>query len=102
MRSIVILLVLATCVYAQHGHGTSAPPEKKAVYLDTGLGNVDHPVTAKNAEAQKYFNQGLAYLFAFNHEEGIASFQQAAELDPDMAMAYWGIALGLGANYNDP
>src|SRR4030095_2640858 len=58
--------------------------------------------TTKNPEAQKFFNQGLAYLFAFNHDEGIASFKHAAELDPDLAMAYWGIALGLGANYNDP
>jgi tetratricopeptide (TPR) repeat protein len=88
--------------FAQHGHGSHTPPEKKPVSLETGLGHVDHPVTTKSADAQKFFNQGLAYLYAFNHAEGVASFRQAAELDPDMAMAYWGMALGLGANYNDP
>ena len=106
MKAVIFIMLLAAFSYAQHsGHGASAvkeTTEKKAVWLDGGLGNVDHPVTTKNAEAQKYFNQGLAYLFAFNHEEGVKSFQHATELDPDLAMAYWGAALGLGANYNDP
>ncbi|MCA1589570.1 MAG: hypothetical protein LC730_00515 [Acidobacteria bacterium] len=99
---ILLILLLSTFVYGQHGHGTHNPPEKKAVWLDDGLGRVDHPVTTKSAEAQKFFNQGLAYLYAFNHEEGVNSFRHAAELDPEMAMAYWGMSLGLGANYNDP
>ena len=100
MKAIILILALATLVYAQHGHGTKSASEKQPVWLDTGLGNVEHPVTTKNAEAQKYFNQGLAYMFAFNHAEGINSFKHAAELDPELAMAYWGIALGLGSNYN--
>jgi tetratricopeptide (TPR) repeat protein len=102
MKVIVLILTIAAFSYAQHGHGTTAQPEKKDVWLETGLGSVDHPVSTKNAEAQTYFNQGLAYLFAFNHDEGVASFRHAAELDPDLAMAHWGMALGLGANYNDP
>lgn len=101
---LVILFVAALHVvtFAQHGHGSHKPAEKRVVWLDNGLGNVDHPVSTQNAEAQKFFNQGLAYLYAFNHAEGIASFQHAAELDPNLAMAYWGMSLGLGANYNDP
>ena len=102
MKTLFLILLLVSLGYAQHGHGTLTTPEKRAVWLDNGLGNVDHPVSTKNAEAQKFFNQGLAYLFAFNHDEGIASFKHALELDPNLAMAYWGIALGLGANYNDP
>jgi tetratricopeptide (TPR) repeat protein len=102
MKAIILMLVLVSFAYAQHGHAPNAATEKKAVWLDTGLGNVDHPVSTKNAEAQKYFNQGLAYLYAFNHDEGIASFKHASELDPNLAMAFWGMALGLGANYNDP
>ena len=98
----LIVIVSPLIVLGQHGHGTDMQPAKKVVWLDNGLGNVDHPVTTKNPEAQKFFNQGLAYLYAFNHAEGIASFRHAAELDPDMAMAYWGMSLGLGANYNDP
>ena len=104
MKAIIFIMLLAVFAHAQHSHGTGPAKEStdtRSVWLESGLGNVNHPVTTKNAEAQKYFNQGLAYLFAFNHEEGIKSFQHATELDPDLAMAYWGAALGLGANYND-
>lgn len=101
---ILIILIAWVVAPAQHGngHGTNGAHEKRTVWLDNGLGSIDHPVTTKSPEAQKFFNQGLAYLYAFNHDEGVASFRRAAELDPDMAMAYWGISLGLGANYNDP
>ena len=97
---ILFILFAFLSVQAQHGHGSHTSAEKKAVWLDDGLGGIDHPVTTKNAEAQKFFNQGLMYLYAFNHAEAINSFRHAAELDPDMAMAYWGVALGLGSNYN--
>jgi tetratricopeptide (TPR) repeat protein len=97
---IILLLAASSVVSAQHEHRPEARTDKKAVWLDNGLGNVDHPVTTKHPEAQKYFNQGLAYLYAFNHAEGIKSFRRAAELDPDMAMAQWGISLALGSNYN--
>ena len=67
-----------------------------------GLGSLHHPVTTTNAEAQKFFDQGLTLLYAFNHEEARRSFEQAARLDPKLAMAYWGIALAVGPNYNEP
>jgi tetratricopeptide (TPR) repeat protein len=67
---------------------------------DAGVGRVSHPVSTKNPQAQKFFNQGLAYVFAFNHQEAVRSFKRAAELDPKLAMAYWGVALALGSNYN--
>jgi tetratricopeptide (TPR) repeat protein len=74
--------------------------ETDAVVLDEGLGNINHPVSTQNAEAQKFFNQGLAYMYAFNHAEASKSFKRAAELDANLAMAYWGAALALGSNYN--
>ena len=52
--------------------------------------------------AQKYFDQGLAFTYGFNHDEAERSFEQAAQIDPNMAMADWGIALVLGPNYNLP
>ncbi|HEX7771312.1 MAG TPA: tetratricopeptide repeat protein, partial [Pyrinomonadaceae bacterium] len=70
--------------------------------LEAGLGDIHHPVTTNNPEAQKFFNQGLAYIYAFNHEEAVKSFKQAAQLDPQLAMAHWGIALAMGSNYNVP
>jgi len=100
MKALILILVLASISFAQHGHSTNNGTEKPIVWLEDGLGTIDHPVTTKNTEAQKYFNQGLAYMYAFNHAEGINSFKHAAELDPNLAMAFWGIALGLGSNYN--
>ncbi len=99
---ILFILAISSNVHAQNGHGSHGSNDKKVVWLDDGLGNIDHPVSTQNPEAQKFFNQGLAYLYAFNHAEGVASFKRAAELDTNLAMAFWGISLGLGANYNDP
>lgn len=98
MRAILIGLVLLipTAALAQHGHSS----KEQATALTAGLGQVNHPVTTRNLEAQKFFNQGLACIYGFNHEEAVRSFKRAAELDPSMAMAYWGIALSLGSNYN--
>ena len=87
---LVVLVLSATILNAQ-----SAP-------LLPGMGRHHHPITTKSAEAQKFFDQGLALLYGFNHEEAVRSFRRVAELDPDAAMAYWGIALGLGPNYNLP
>lgn len=68
--------------------------------LDPGLGTLHYAVSTQNAEAQKYFDQGLRYVYAFNHEAAVASFKHAAELDSDLAIAYWGEALALGPNIN--
>jgi pimeloyl-ACP methyl ester carboxylesterase/Flp pilus assembly protein TadD len=95
-----ILLLFPIVVLGQHGHAPAKEPAPAT--LVTGLGDINHPVTTNNPEAQKFFNQGLAYMYAFNHEEAIRSFKQAAQLDPQMAMAYWGVAIALGSNYNVP
>ena len=97
---LVILLLLPVTVYSQHGHAPAKEPPPAA--LATGLGDINHPVSTNNAEAQQFFNQGLAYMYAFNHEEAVRSFKQAAKLDPQLAMAYWGASLALGSNYNVP
>ncbi|MDO8433684.1 MAG: hypothetical protein Q7S58_14865 [Candidatus Binatus sp.] len=67
-----------------------------------GLGHLHHSVTTNSPLAQKYFDQGLTFIYAFNHDEAAGSFKEAAQRDPDMAMAYWGIALSLGPNINLP
>ena len=66
------------------------------------LGPFSRPVTTSSAEAQRYFDQGLAFLYGFNHDEAIRAFQRAAELDPGCAMAHWGIALANGPHINNP
>jgi tetratricopeptide (TPR) repeat protein len=65
------------------------------------IGDLHHTVSTKSADAQKYFNQGLTLVYGFNHSEAIRSFKEAARLDPDLAMAYWGQALALAPNIND-
>lgn len=68
--------------------------------LFEGMDIIDYPISTKNAEAQKYFNQGLAFAFGFNHAEAARSFYYAAKLDPQSAMCFWGYAYVLGPNYN--
>ncbi len=76
-----------------------APAEKPATLM-TGLGSLHHPVSTTKPEAQRFFDQGLSLVFAFNHDEAVRSFKRAAEIDPQMAMAWWGVALALGPNIN--
>ncbi|EMI18298.1 hypothetical protein RMSM_04778 [Rhodopirellula maiorica SM1] len=59
-------------------------------------------VTTDSAVAQRYFDQGLNLAYAFNHDEAIRSFQEAARHDPDCGMAWWGIALCNGPHINRP
>ena len=66
------------------------------------LGTLHHAVTTSSPEAQQYFDQGLRLVYAFNHDEANRAFKEAARLDPNCAMAYWGIAFTLGPNYNLP
>jgi tetratricopeptide (TPR) repeat protein len=92
------LLVFTLLLAAQQheGHGNAASPAT----LLPGLGRLHHPIATGNAEAQKFFDQGLTFIYAFNHDEAIRSFRRAAELDPTSPMPHWGIALALGPNIN--
>jgi tetratricopeptide (TPR) repeat protein len=67
----------------------------------SGLGKHHHTISTKSPEAQRFFDQGLTLVFAFNHEEAARSFRRAAELDPRSGMAFWGIALALGPCINN-
>src|SRR5216684_2966318 len=101
--TILCALVAALCLPGlaqEHEHAAAA--KGKAVTLMAGLGNWRHPVSTTNAQAQAFFDQGLRLIYAFNHDEAARSFQHAAELDPKLAMAYWGVAEAVGPNYNDP
>src|SRR5579863_7411440 len=80
----------------------SSHMQTHSVTLVAGLGDLHHPVSTHNPDAQKFFDQGLRFIYAFNHDEAARSFEHAAELDPKLAMAYWGVAEAVGPNYNDP
>jgi len=93
------LLLLSAPALAQHDAGHAGKIAHQPALIP-GLGKLHHPVTTTNAAAQKFFDQGLALVYAFMHEEAVRSFERAAELDPKLAMAHWGVALALGPNYN--
>lgn len=100
-------LALAGPVLAQHdAHG---PPPRatvadwaKGARLYDGLGSFHREITTASPEAQSYFDQGMRFVWAFNHDEATRSFARAAELDPKCASCFWGVALTLGPNYNMP
>jgi len=66
------------------------------------LGSYHRTVSTASPEAQLWFDRGLIWCYGFHHEESIKCFKQVAEIDPDCAMAYWGIAYASGPNYNKP
>jgi len=86
-------LAVATVAAADEGHGA---------HLMEGLDLHSHPVTTSSKEAQSFFDQGMTLAYGFNHGEATAFFRHAAELDPECAMCYWGVAYALGPNINAP
>ncbi len=110
-RVAVVAVLLTSPVLAQsqapsHQHykedvkaNVPAPTGELAPRLQN-LGPHTFPVTTLSRDAQLFMNQGLNLAFGFNHAEAGRSFREAARLDPDLAMAYWGQALVLGPNIN--
>jgi tetratricopeptide (TPR) repeat protein len=66
------------------------------------LGKYGRPITTSSADAQLWFDRGLIWTFAFNHEEAVKCFRKALEHDPRCAMAHWGVSYASGPNYNLP
>ena len=87
----LLAFVNAVPVAAQSAAGAQLLP---------GMGAYSHPIQTSSPEAQKFFDQGLALLYNFNHAEAERSFLKAAELDPKAAMPWWGVGIALGLNYN--
>ena len=87
--------------HARHDHARPAlsiRPEK--LRGDEKLSELHHAVTTTSADAQRHFNNGVTLIWAFNHDEAVRSFEKALKADENLAMAHWGIALGVGPNYN--
>ncbi len=99
---IVVAIVAAGGFYLYKRSAEPALPDLAPVgaTLIEGLGDYSMPVTAKNADVQRWFDQGLAMTYGFNHDAAERSFLKAAELDPGCAMCWWGAALVLGPHVN--
>lgn len=66
------------------------------------LGSYSKKITTSSADAQTWFDRGLIWVYAYNHEEAVTCFEKALVADPACAMAHWGIAYAVGPNYNKP
>jgi tetratricopeptide (TPR) repeat protein len=118
LLSLIFVIGLSVSVLAHQAHARSPHPTDHPMHLAQAtspqpaaetqpplfknLGNHHHPISTKNALAQRYFDQGLTLSYGFNHMAAARSFKAAAQLDPQCAMCYWGIALVLGPNINAP
>src|ERR1700750_946832 len=91
-RTVFVLITVLSCGAFSTAQSVSATSAKTPSILP-GLGTLHHPTSTKSPEAQQFFDQGLRLIYAFNHEEAARSFQRAAEIDPQLAMAWWGAAL---------
>ncbi len=98
MRVPVLLVLLFAVPGPVRAQGADTPLAPEL----TGLGTLHVAVTTSVPRAQRFFDQGLRLLYAFNHPESLRAFREAARLDPDLAMAYWGQAMALGPNLNMP
>ena len=79
-----------------------ASAEAPSVALHDGLGEIHFPIATSSPTAQRYFDQGLAFAYGFNHAAAIASFREAQRLDPDCALCFWGESMAHGPNINAP
>ncbi len=88
--------------YKESPQASQASPTGQLAPRLQKLGTHVFPVTTKNKQAQLFMNQGLNLSYAFNHAEAGRAYREAARLDPNLAMAFWGEALALGPNINAP
>lgn len=103
LRTAILIALAATSLLA----GACTSPRSQPIAASTpvlfdGMGSHHRTVTTDSPEAQRWFDQGLVWACAFNHDEAIRSFEQAVAIDPDCAMAWWGIALSHGPHINNP
>jgi tetratricopeptide (TPR) repeat protein len=96
MKSHRTFLVATIFLFASIASGAAREP------IFEGLGTYSRKITTASPRAERYFNQGLGFYHGFNHGAAIRAFQEAARIDPQCAMAHWGIALASGPHINFP
>lgn len=97
------MIFLGGCRSSERGsHMIPRGSSTAAVPLFDGMGDHHRKISTQSQLAQQYFDQGLVWAFAFNHDEAIRSFEEAARLDPDCAICWWGVALCNGPHINNP
>jgi len=116
VASVSLLLLTSAAAHGQHSFGmhshsgtgsASACASKRwdrpiDLYPQAQRGDLNHKVSTDNPKAQDLFNQGLTFFYGFDSESALRSFHQASVEDPNLAMAYWGVALAAGGDLNIP
>lgn len=100
MRALKISLLLVAGLSGRAAGEERKAPDKKPDLALTAVGRQHHTIQTASKEAQDYFDQGMTFIYGFNHEEAARAFRHAATLDPASPMPLWGIALSVGPNYN--
>tara|TARA_X000000950_G_scaffold282148_1_gene380416 strand:- start:107705 stop:109438 length:1734 start_codon:yes stop_codon:yes gene_type:complete len=95
-----LALLLSSCADTQPPANEPTLAERAGAPLFEGMGDYHRPITTSDADAQRYFDQGMVLAFGFNHAEAIRSFRAAQTLDPTCTMCFWGEALVTGPNIN--
>jgi tetratricopeptide (TPR) repeat protein len=105
-----LLLTSTPALSDSQDQGMQHPPQTPATLdqwaqgarIFTGLGTTHRKISTQSADAQRFFDQGMRLMWAFNHDESSRSFARAAQLDPRCGICLWGFALTVGPNYNMP
>ena len=97
----MLVVLVAGCEMRPHGQHEARRDAGPPMLYDN-LGSYRQKITTASPTAQAYFDQGLRFVYGFNHWEAQRAFREAARLDPSCAMCYWGVALTYGSNYNSP
>lgn len=100
LAATAIALLLGACKAPQPQADAPSAATTAAPKLFDDFGDLHHDIGSEVPAAQRYFDQGLRMAYGFNHEAAGRSFAEAARLDPDCAMCWWGQALVLGPNIN--
>ena len=97
-----LLTCLSTALISGALTAQAPAPAPAQAWKPFDLGKHHRAVSTKNAAAQLAFDQGLMWSFAFNHDEAMRAFGEASKQDPDLAAAWWGMALVNGPHINNP
>ena len=102
MACAALLLIAGAVAPADAARRRHRHPASTVEVVRYSLGNHRHPISTRSIEAQRHFNDGLNWMWAFNLEEAQRSFEAATRADSNCAMCWWGVALSLGPHINVP
>jgi tetratricopeptide (TPR) repeat protein len=97
-----LLIIISPLLFSSIVNNFQANAMVEVVKLKDNLGNYHFPISSKSELAQKYFDQGMALTYGFNHAEAARFFDTGTKIDPNCVMCYWGLAYIQGPNINAP